>query len=96
MRSLSRGRVFVTPVVVGHDAFDRDAVALGELVGTFVADRSDRNRSRQLLTAPVNQEGPTRRRMGCREQRRTRVHPDVFVVVEPDRCPAPSTQIFHP
>jgi len=36
---------------------------------------SDRDRARQLLTAPVDQEGPTRQRVGRGEQRRTRLHP---------------------
>src|SRR6056297_432676 len=48
---------------------------------------SDRDRARQLLATPVDQEGPTRQRVGSGEQRRTRLHPVLRVMAEPDRSP---------
>ena len=53
-----------------------------------------RDRAGQLQPAPVDQEGPPRRRVGGSEQRRARLRADLRVVAEPDRGPVPALRYF--
>jgi transposase len=60
------------------------------------ARRADRDRARQLGSAPVDQEGLPGRRLGRGEQRRAGLRPVLRVVAQPDRGPVPGAALLHP